>query len=240
MWDDRCYRVALRRCRRVAERLELPSPFDATVLLERLARRRGRPISLLPVAARAGTPCGLLVSTRETDYILYTADTSALHRRHILVHEIAHLLLEHAGSAPLGPVSALLPHLSPALVQRVLGRTCYDEPQEREAELLASLILSRASEADAAHPPGPDAAPRAGGLDLLDALDALLTGAPAVRPPADTDPGTGTAAAPEPAAGTAPSPGTAPAAAPGAEPSPGAGLRPRAGSAGATPRTGRP
>ncbi|MFD7830293.1 ParH-like protein [Kitasatospora sp. NPDC058243] len=180
MRDDRCYRSALRRCRRMAEQLELPSPFDTTVLLEQIARRRGRPIDLLPVAARPNAPCGLLVSTREADYILYTADTSALHRRHILVHEIAHLLLDHAGSAPLGPAADLLPHLSPDLVRRVLGRTGYDEPQEREAELLASLILSRAAKADAAHPPGPAPHP-----DSLDVLDVLLTGEPGPGPAGD-------------------------------------------------------
>ncbi|MET8629130.1 hypothetical protein ABZW30_36265 [Kitasatospora sp. NPDC004669] len=47
MWDDlwggRGHRSTLRRCRRIAERLELPRPFDPAVLLERLAARRGRP-----------------------------------------------------------------------------------------------------------------------------------------------------------------------------------------------------
>ncbi|MFE5587446.1 ParH-like protein, partial [Kitasatospora sp. NPDC056531] len=124
------------------------------------------------VPARPHTPCGLLVSPQEADSIVYTADTGTLHQRHILVHEIAHLMLDHAGSAPLDPAAALLPHLSPALVRRVLGRTRYDEPQEREAELLASLILSRAARADAAGPPGP--AP--GSPGSLDALGVLLSG----------------------------------------------------------------
>ncbi|MFJ9776795.1 ParH-like protein [Kitasatospora sp. NPDC101157] len=152
----------------MAEQLELPRPFDPVALLEQLAVRRGRPIELLPVPARPHAPCGLLVSTLEADYILYAADTGALHQRHILVHEIAHLLLDHAGSAPLAPAAALLPNLSPALVQRVLGRTSYDEPQEREAELLASLILNRADRADAADRPGP--APARGSLDALGLL----------------------------------------------------------------------
>ena len=32
-----------------------------------------------------------------------------------------------------------MPHLSPELVRRVLGRTTYSEVEEQEAELLASL-----------------------------------------------------------------------------------------------------
>ncbi|MEV7599020.1 ParH-like protein [Kitasatospora sp. NPDC089797] len=165
----------------MAEQLELPSPFDPVVLLERLAVRRGRPIELLPVPARPHAPCGLLVSTVAADYILYAADTGVLHQRHILVHEIAHLLLDHAGSAPLAPAAALLPNLSPALVQRVLGRTSYDEPQEREAELLASLILSRAEREDAADQPGP--APARGSLDALGFLLGAGTGAGAGAAP---------------------------------------------------------
>ena len=152
----------------MAEQLELPRQFDPVTLLEQLAVRRGRPIEPLPVAARPHAPCGLLVSTLEADYILYAADTGALHQRHILVHEIAHLLLDHAGSAPLAPAAALLPNLSPALVQRVLGRTSYDEPQEREAELLASLILNRADRADTAG--GPGKTPAHGSLDALGLL----------------------------------------------------------------------
>ncbi|MFG3223959.1 ParH-like protein [Kitasatospora sp. NPDC048194] len=150
----------------MAQRLELPCPFDPVVLLEELAARRGRPIEVLEVAARPQVPCGLLVSTDEADYIVCAADTGALHRRHILVHEIAHLMLDHTGSAPLEPAAVLLPHLSPALVNRVLGRTRYDEPQEREAELLASLVLSRAARAQAAAGPagGPVPSPGAPGV----------------------------------------------------------------------------
>lgn len=172
----------------MAEQLELPRPFDPVVLLEQLAVRRGRPIELLPVPARPHAPCGLLVSTLEADYILYAADTGVLHQRHILVHEIAHLLLDHAGSAPLAPAAALLPSLSPALVQRVLGRTGYDEPQEREAELLASLILSRADRADAADRPGTGAGTARGSLD---ALGVLLAAGPPPGEPA-REPGSGT------------------------------------------------
>ncbi|CCB71289.1 hypothetical protein [Streptantibioticus cattleyicolor] len=138
----------------MAERLELPEPFDAGELLARIGRQRGRDIELVPVASRPHLPCGLLLSTGGADYVLYAADTTPLHREHILVHEAAHLLFDHAGSAPLTPVAsqAILPHLPTDLVRRVLGRTGYDEPQEREAELLASLIMSRVARAGTTSP----------------------------------------------------------------------------------------
>ncbi|GAA1242022.1 hypothetical protein GCM10009665_35980 [Kitasatospora nipponensis] len=136
-------------------------PFDAAAFIGQLAEQRGRPIELIAVPARANTPCGLLVTTERFDCILYAADTTALHQQHILLHEAAHLLCGHHESAPAGSAAAqvLLPHLSAELVQRVLGRTVYTEPQEQEAELVASMILHRASRAPGAGAGGLPAAP---------------------------------------------------------------------------------
>ncbi|WP_344659843.1 hypothetical protein [Catenulispora subtropica] len=136
-----------RRCRAVVDRLELPDPFDAESFIASLAEQRGRPIELIPLPFRPDRPCGLLVTTLRADVIIYSSDTTAMHRRHILLHEAAHLLRGHDGGAAsaIGP-SVLLPHLSPALIKSVLGRTVYSEPQEREAELIASLIHHRVAQ----------------------------------------------------------------------------------------------
>nr|WP_188273724.1 ImmA/IrrE family metallo-endopeptidase [Streptomyces sp. CBMA152] len=130
----------LRRCRGIAASLELPVPFDAVELIADAAEQRGRPIELMPIPWTPGVPCGLLVSADQADYIAYAEDTSPLHRQHILVHELSHLLCGHDGTLS----TELTPHLADELVHRVLGRTVYTEPQEQEAELLASLIIQRA------------------------------------------------------------------------------------------------
>lgn len=145
--DRRSRRRLWQRCRRTADALDLPDPFDVAEFIGMLAARRGRPIELVPVTARPNLPCGLLLTTAGADYILYSADTTPLHQQHILLHEAAHLLCGHQdGGAGLDSAArALAPGLSPALVRRVLGRTVYTEPQEREAEILASLIVSRVS-----------------------------------------------------------------------------------------------
>lgn len=130
----------------------MPDPFDVGAFIGMLALERGRAIELIPVAARPHLPCGLVVTTDDADLIVYSADTSTLHRRHILLHEAAHLVCGHSDrprgqDGPSAAVAAaaggLLPHLPAELVHRVLGRTVYSEPQEREAELVASLILYR-------------------------------------------------------------------------------------------------
>lgn len=150
------YGTLMRRCRRIDETLDLPEPFDAAELVARLARRRGRPIELIAVPARPGAPCGLLVTAGQADYIVYAGDTPPLHQQHILVHEYAHLLLGHTGGVSLtsGLTQGLLPHLSAGLVERVLGRTIYQDQQEQEAELLASLILTRAIRKGSLSAPG--------------------------------------------------------------------------------------
>jgi hypothetical protein len=130
----------------------LPDPFTPKGFAYELARFRGRPVELVPVTAR--TSCGLLVSTRTTDYIGYPTDTTALHQRHIMLHEAAHLLCGHVSRLDASVSSALLPNLSPALVRRVLARTAYTDPREHEAELLASLLAQRVARPEAA--PAPD------------------------------------------------------------------------------------
>ncbi|MFG2311492.1 ParH-like protein [Streptomyces sp. NPDC048566] len=133
-----------RRCRRAAEALDLPEPFDPVVFIRDIARQRGRVVELLPVAGRVAVPCGLLITTADADYIVYDADTTELHRRHILLHEAAHLLCgHHESEGPSAGAAALVPGLPRKLVRRVLGRSVYSDPQEREAELLASFILHR-------------------------------------------------------------------------------------------------
>jgi hypothetical protein len=142
--------------------------------LSRLSEQRGRPITLLPMAGQPGAPYGLLATTAGTDYIFFAANTSLLHQQHIVLHEVAHLVCGHdrtAGAdaaAPLPQFAGLLDGLSPELVRRVLGRQAYTEPQEQEAELLASLLLCRAG-----RPVGPeslDDLQRHPGLGILLAL----------------------------------------------------------------------
>jgi hypothetical protein len=148
---ERSGRALERRCRKLVDGLELPRPFDAAAFLRGLGRVRGRPIELIPVPARPDAPCGLLVTTERADYVMYTADTSPLHQQHILLHEAAHIVCGHHDGASVGPgAAALLPNLPASLIRSVLGRTVYTEPQEQEAELVASLLRLRAERHDAA------------------------------------------------------------------------------------------
>jgi hypothetical protein len=135
-----------RECVRLVAELDIDLPFDSAEFVARLARRRGRRIELVPINARSAAPCGILLSTDDADYLCYAVNTSPLHREHILLHEAGHLVCDHTGLSTVDAIpSALLPHLSGELVRRVLCRSSFDDAQERQAELFASLILHRAA-----------------------------------------------------------------------------------------------
>ncbi|WP_174554116.1 hypothetical protein [Microtetraspora fusca] len=137
-------RATWRKCQRVVGQLSIPAPFDPDVFISALAERRGRIVELMPMPGGA-VQCGALVATDEADYIFYAASTTRLHREHILLHEVGHLLCGHIGDAKLEALpKLLLPNLSVDLVRRVLGRTDYSAAEEQEAELVASMVAQRA------------------------------------------------------------------------------------------------
>lgn len=133
-----------RRHAALLRELPLPEPFDVHALCEQVAERRGRPIRLLPMRGLTGI-CGLWIATDHTDLIFHESETTRPHQEHIILHELAHLLCDHypASLDPAERAALLLPDLDPAMVRRVLGRAGYSSTEEREAELLASLIRQR-------------------------------------------------------------------------------------------------
>ena len=130
-----------RRLGRILATIAVPSPLNMAALRAEVSRITGRPIAVREVDMPAGGPCGLWVSIGGTDVIYVAARTSADHRRHVELHEHGHILAGHdAVPVPHADVSALVPDLDPALVQRMLARTSFSNQAEYEAELLATMI----------------------------------------------------------------------------------------------------
>jgi hypothetical protein len=148
-------RTERRRCAAIAAGLDIPRPFDLDVLLARVAAGRGRKIYLHSFVSGPGIPCGLWLGTAKADHIFTEEGTSPWHRTQIAVHELAHMLLGHSstGDGALRLASMLAPDVSPALIRMFLGRSVFFTAEEREAEMLASLVLTRASARPAARPP---------------------------------------------------------------------------------------
>ncbi len=136
--------VLRRRCASHLRSLDLPIPFNLETFCRALAERRKRPLVLRAIDVPAGLG-GFWVASPQADYILYQAGTSSLHRLHIILHELSHLICEHEPT----PVTEeeflqfLLPDLSPRVFRHVLKRAAYSSAEDQEAEMLATLLSAR-------------------------------------------------------------------------------------------------
>ncbi|WP_436501821.1 hypothetical protein [Actinokineospora sp. HUAS TT18] len=148
------------KCALLIDGLDVSEPFDITALLRAWPTKFGARVELVPAKLGSSLPCGLLVSTGDVHYVYYDATASPLHRTQIICHELGHLALGHAEQSgghvhdELGHVDpvedldvlhSLMPTLSPGLIRRLMGRTVYDDAQERDAELFGSLLVAAAA-----------------------------------------------------------------------------------------------
>lgn len=156
-------RGSYRRCQELVSRLTLPSPFSVDALVGAVAEQRGRPIHLHTLAPGCTiNACGLWISTDTHDDIYVEENTTRFHRDHIVLHEIGHMLCGHtdnndtaeSGAIDRQELSRFLPDLDPGLIERLLARTSYTTEEEREAELVASLIRTSARAQQSTHPAG--------------------------------------------------------------------------------------
>lgn len=137
--------------------LEIPQPFDIQTFCRLLAEHRGRPLHLhsAPGISTSETPCGVWIATDRADHILHEEATSPLHRDHIVLHEVSHMLLGHSSLLDGGTAGALFTEVDLTAVTAILGRTGYGTEDERDAELLAGLIAHRAGLLDNTTKPMP-------------------------------------------------------------------------------------
>ncbi|WP_433334269.1 hypothetical protein [Spirillospora sp. CA-294931] len=137
-------------CDQVVERLA-PTPSDTYQELcrrtgEVMSERLGARVELRFASLRDAPFSGATVRLADGSYAVYCARSrSWYHRLGILLHELAHVLLDHeplAASDP-GGLRRFTPHLPGKMARIVAGRTCHTGDDEREAEELADLILER-------------------------------------------------------------------------------------------------
>ncbi|MHB8645639.1 MAG: hypothetical protein ACYDAR_07610 [Thermomicrobiales bacterium] len=136
-----------KRCAARIPDLPIPFPFDVQIFTSSLAERRGRPIALQPMSLH-GVISGAWVAMPSVDVVVYDQYTTPLHQQHIILHELSHIICEHEGidSSEKGLQSLLFAHI-PVARLRTLQDDQYSDGEEQEAEVLASLILERVSNA---------------------------------------------------------------------------------------------
>ncbi|NAZ85847.1 ImmA/IrrE family metallo-endopeptidase [Kineococcus indalonis] len=142
-------RALRHRCAARLRDLALPDTFSTDAFATAVADLRGRPVHVLPHSTTG--PCGAWVSTAAADYVFVDESTSGVHRRHILAHELAHVVFDHGGPDVLADdvAARLLPDVDRSTIERVLQRSSYSTEEEREAEVFASMVLQRMPALDA-------------------------------------------------------------------------------------------
>jgi hypothetical protein len=142
------FEALLRSCECALHDLPIPTPFDIEELARAIGTRRGRPILLRPMR-HVPRLAGLCFPSGQRDVIVYTSGTTPLHQEHIILHELCHLWFGHEPVAVLEDeiVDLLGPDLHEASVHLVFRRANYTTYEEREVEVLASLILKQAANA---------------------------------------------------------------------------------------------
>jgi len=136
-------RYMRRRCEERLRRLAPERPLQLDRFIAAVVAGRPRPLSFMPVPLH-GQPYGMWLTDGTEECIWYERDTTPAHQRHIILHELCHLLCGHQpidATAFDGP----LPNLDRERLRAVMLRSGYTLEQEREAELLASLIIERSS-----------------------------------------------------------------------------------------------
>lgn len=140
--DERRLRKA---CEERVDLLNLPHRFTTRGLRDAIAALRGKPIALKPLKTLGAfdSPCGIRFETPSTDILYYEEGTSVHHQRHILTHELCHVYCDHPGSLEIDANTAQALGVNPTLVMRMSGRTSYSTADEREAEMMATVIRQR-------------------------------------------------------------------------------------------------
>lgn len=122
--------------------LDISPSADIEDICERLGEVRNRPVRLMPRSFPDTSAFGLWLKTDSSDIIVYERDATPDHRRHIIRHEIGHVLFDHE-SEPRSDdeaIRALVPTLPLSVVQNALRRSCYETAAEWEAEVFASVM----------------------------------------------------------------------------------------------------
>lgn len=157
-------------CRRLLRELDIRPPLDVTELAARIAAHRGRPIRLIAWPLnRFGYSFSWDEGSQHCDVIAFQKNAAKWHQDHIICHELAHIYCGHLEdpkflddggedddeTSDAADISADLPFSG---VLRRLRRTCYDSPEERLVELMATTLMEWAVVPGCAPQPSPTGA----------------------------------------------------------------------------------
>jgi len=126
------------------QELELGDSFSFDELVSAVEHRRGRPLRIVELADLSDRDgiCALWFGTDAEDLVVHTRSVSALHRQQFVLHELAHIILDHGHDDDLDGADQLLPDIAPATRRRLLRRQDLVTADEIAAESLADHLAA--------------------------------------------------------------------------------------------------
>jgi hypothetical protein len=123
------------------DRLDLSADISVESIKRLVESQRGRPIRIAQLDSLAHDEvCGLWLVTDDADLVLHAPSSSRLYTQQVVLHELAHMILEHDTVTPEFGWEALLPDIPLATIRRGFARSHFDNEFELSAEVLADLL----------------------------------------------------------------------------------------------------
>ena len=126
------------------QELELGDSFSFDELVSAVERRRGRPLRIVELADLSDRDgiCALWFGRDAEDLVVHTRSASALHRQQFVLHELAHIILDHGHDEDADGADQLLPDIAPSTRRRLLRRQDLVTAEEIAAESLADHLAA--------------------------------------------------------------------------------------------------
>lgn len=128
----------------VVRSLGLGDTFSFDELIDAVQRDRERPLRIVELAAlgeRDGV-CAVWLMTDGEDLVLHARSDSVLHRQQFVLHELAHMLLDHGHDCEVDDPDVLFPDIPPGTRRRLLRRQDLGTADEIAAEALADQLAA--------------------------------------------------------------------------------------------------
>lgn len=120
----------------------VPSSGSLAGLVAAVSRHRGRPVKIFDRMLPRNDLSGLWIPQPEGDYVICAEGLAPDHKRVVVCHELAHMLLGHSPREGHLDAAVFAPDVSAGLASRFLCRQGYDNSEEADAESLATVLAS--------------------------------------------------------------------------------------------------
>ncbi len=149
-WHRSLTTVCTKRVNTLLLNVGLPHPWSMNGFIDQLEAYRGRQIDLYPFewAPDLGST-GAWQSYDDHDVIAYATNTTASHQDGIILHEVGHMISNHARQCviTIDHAQTLAPTLDPAAFGHLLAPRSLTR-EEKEAEMIATMLLARIARGD--------------------------------------------------------------------------------------------